>query len=152
MTLDPTLLTVTSVVKKLGFKMQKQEKQPKGAQNDMEVNLDAKDDVKVVMSLSYYSNSLMQMQIVDCCVGYLLNKHFDSPIGQEKALTVSMIEEEVKFLYNVIRYEFIEKLKQRPINVSVMDRLQQLQDIGEVVVKDGLIAKPTHVKSKQPKK
>lgn len=56
MTMDPTLFAVTKVVKKLGFKIRKLEKQPKGRQDDMEVILDAKDDQKTVLGLSYYSN------------------------------------------------------------------------------------------------
>lgn len=44
MTLDPTLFSVTKVVKKLGFKIKKLAEQPKGRNNEMEVLLDAKDD------------------------------------------------------------------------------------------------------------
>ena len=44
MTLDPTLFSITKVVKKLGFKIQLQAVQPKGRNNEMEVILDPKDD------------------------------------------------------------------------------------------------------------
>lgn len=59
MTLDPTLFSVTKVVKKLGFKIKKLAEQPKGKNNEMEVLLDAKDDQKTILGLSYYSNELM---------------------------------------------------------------------------------------------
>lgn len=81
----------------------------------------------------------MQMQIVDCCVGYLITKHFSTP--STTPLLVTQIEEEVKFLFNVIRYEFIEKLKQKPIAESVNNRIKLLQELGEVVVLDGAITK-----------
>jgi hypothetical protein len=45
----------------------------------MEVILDPKEDQKTILGLSYYSNALMQQLIMDCCVGYLLRKHFDTP-------------------------------------------------------------------------
>jgi len=59
MTLDATLFSVTNVVKKLGFKIQRLSQQPKGRNNEMEVLLDAKEDQKNVLGLSYYSNALM---------------------------------------------------------------------------------------------
>jgi len=60
MSLDPSLFTVTKVVKKLGFKIRKLAIQPKGRNNEMEVMLDPKEDQKNQLGLSYYSNALMQ--------------------------------------------------------------------------------------------
>jgi hypothetical protein len=59
MTLDPTLFSVTKVIKKLGFKIRKLAIQPKGRNAEMEVVLEAKDDQKIELGLSYYSNALM---------------------------------------------------------------------------------------------
>lgn len=44
MTLDPSLYSVTKVVKKLGFKIQRLLQQPKGKTNEQEIILDALDD------------------------------------------------------------------------------------------------------------
>jgi hypothetical protein len=56
--------------------------QPKGQNTEMEVVLDAKDDQKTVLGLSYYSNALMQQFILDCCIGYMLNRHFQTAKSQ----------------------------------------------------------------------
>ena len=77
----------------------------------MEVILDPKEDQKTILGLSYYSNALMQQLIMDCCVGYLLRKHFDTPATQDVPVKLSQREEDVKTLYTILRYEFIEKLK-----------------------------------------
>jgi hypothetical protein len=93
MTLDPTLFSVTKVVKKLGFKIRKLAIQPKGRNAEMEVVLEAKDDPKIELGLSYYSNALMQSQIMDCCIAFLLTKHFNTNTDMRKPLTILMVEE-----------------------------------------------------------
>lgn len=85
----------------------------------MEVVLAAKEDQKNELGLSYYSNALMQSQILDCCMAFLLTKHFNTPTEIRQPLTIEMVIESVKDLYSILRYEFIEKLKQRPISESV---------------------------------
>jgi hypothetical protein len=93
MTLDPTLFSVTKVVKKLGFKIRKLAIQPKGRNAEMEVLLEAKDDPKIELGLSYYSNALMQSQIMDCCIAFLLTKHFNTNNEMRKPLTILIVEE-----------------------------------------------------------
>lgn len=123
MTLDPTLFSITKVIKKLGFKIMKLAVQPKGRNNEMEVVLDAKNDQKIELGLSYYSNALMQSQILDCCIAFLLTKHFNTKSEMRKPLTIQLVEESVQTLYTILRFEFIEKLKQRPLGESIADRL-----------------------------
>jgi hypothetical protein len=93
MTLDPTLFSITKVIKKLGFKIRKLAIQPKGRNNEMEVVLDAKEDQKNELGLSYYSNALMQSQIMDCCIAFLLTKHFSISSEVRQPLTIQMVEE-----------------------------------------------------------
>ena len=47
-------------------------KQPRGASDEQEVLLDAKQDKKVMLGLSYYSNALFQPLIMDHLVGYFI--------------------------------------------------------------------------------
>ena len=42
-------------------------------------------------------------------------------------------------VYSVIRFEFIEKLKQKPIPDSVQNRLTVLQEFEEITIEDGQI-------------
>jgi glycerol-3-phosphate O-acyltransferase len=77
----------------------------------MEVVLAAKEDFKNELGLSYYSNQIMQSQILDCCVAFLLTKHFNTPSESRQPLTSQMVEAQVKDLYSILRFEFIEKLK-----------------------------------------
>lgn len=70
--MDPTQFAVQNVVKKLGFQLRKMAKQPRGASNEEEVLLDARADRKVMLGLSYYSNTLFQPLIMDHLVGYFI--------------------------------------------------------------------------------
>lgn len=47
-------------------------KQPRGASDEQEVLLDSKQDKKVMLGLSYYSNALFQPLIMDHLVGYFI--------------------------------------------------------------------------------
>jgi hypothetical protein len=86
----------------------------------MEVLLDAKEDQKTVLGLSYYSNALMQSQIMDVTVGYLLTKYLNASSSVTQAsITMSDLEDYIMTLYNILRHEFIEKLKMRPIKDSI---------------------------------
>lgn len=64
----------------------------------------------------------MQSQVMDSCIGYTLDKH----INRQKTISVAELEERVTFMWNLLRFEFIEKLKVRPIKESLNARLQQL--------------------------
>ena len=75
-TRDPTVIAITNVVKKLGFRTQKLAVQPKGMSDEKEVILQAREDEKTLLSLSYYSNSLLQSFIMDVCIAYILQRRF----------------------------------------------------------------------------
>ncbi len=49
-----------------------------GKHNELEVLLDAKQDWKNQLGLSYYNNSMLQLNVMDSCVGYLLAKHAEN--------------------------------------------------------------------------
>jgi len=44
-------------------------------------------------------------------------------------------------LYSILRYEFIEKIKARPLPDSVELRVKHLENVNEITVKDGVIEK-----------
>jgi len=50
--------------------------QPKGKNDEQEVILDAREDQKNLLSLCYYSNTLLQSLIMDVCIGYILQRNF----------------------------------------------------------------------------
>lgn len=74
MTLEPQIHTITKIVNKLGFKVQKSAIQPKGKNDEMEVILAAREDEKTLLSLSYYSNMLLMKFIIDCAICYVLER------------------------------------------------------------------------------
>ena len=76
MTLEPTDFSVTGVVKKLGFTIQQAAGDIKGRKQEMEVVLDAKEEERTYLSLSYYSNALMGSFIMDVCIGMILTRYF----------------------------------------------------------------------------
>lgn len=115
MTLSATKDSIINIIKRLGFKLQKLAVQPKGKNDEMEVVLSAREDQKTLLSLSYYSNMLVMQFIMDCCICYILTPLF----AQGKSIKVADLIEKVKIVYSVLRYEFIEKLKQRPVEISV---------------------------------
>lgn len=87
--------------------------------------------------MSYYSNALMQSQVIDCCIGYMLDKH----INNQKSISVDDLLERVTFMETLFKFEFIEKLKTRPIRESLNERLTQLTQLREIEIKDGVISK-----------
>lgn len=74
MTLEPTVESITNVIKKLGFQVKKAKEQPKGKNDEMEVILDAREDWKNLLSLSYYSNMILMSFILDFCICYILTR------------------------------------------------------------------------------
>jgi len=52
---------------------------------------------------------------------------------------LSKVEEDVKTLYTILRYEFIEKLRQRPLPESVNIRVKLLESLGVISIKDGAV-------------
>lgn len=119
--MDPTQFAVKNCVKKLGFQLRKMSKQPRGASNDEEVVLDARSDTKNMLGLSYYANTLFQPLIMDHLVGYFIAR-----LDNQRTITVEQFSKNVKTLYQILRFEFIEKLKQRPLDVSIGVRLDLL--------------------------
>lgn len=65
---------------------------------------------------------------MDVCIGYILARNF----ALEKVISVDELIQQVTEVYQLLRYEFIEKLKQRPVPDSVKDRLDALVDFNEV--------------------
>lgn len=53
----------------------------------------------------------MQSQILDCCMAFLLTKHFNTPVEARQPLTIQIVQESVKDLYSILRYEIIERIK-----------------------------------------
>lgn len=75
---------------------------------------------------------------MDVCIGYVLQRNFSL---EKSDVTVEVLIQQVTDVYSVIRFEFIEKLKQRPIPVSVKDRLAVLEEFGEIKITNGVITK-----------
>jgi len=76
MTLPATTESITNIIKRLDFKLQKLAVQPKGKSDEKEVILSAREDQKTLLSLSYYSNMLVMQFIMDCCICYILTPIF----------------------------------------------------------------------------
>lgn len=132
MTIEPQIFALTKIIQKLGFSIKKIEQQPVGRHNEMEIYLDPKNDWKNSLGLSYYSNSMLQLMVMDSCVGYFLSKHFDTPETKNEPLSLSKVEQDVMFVGSVLRHEYIEKLKQKPFKESFMERILLLQKLGEI--------------------
>ena len=81
---------------------------------------------------------------MDCCICYILTPIFAS----SKSIEVSALIEKVKVVYSVLRYEFIEKLKQKPVEISVQARLEAYEFFGEMTIKDNVISKASIKKQK----
>lgn len=133
MTLNPTQDAISLVVKQLGFKVKNVESAAKGKKTMQEVFLDAREDQKTLLSLAYYANIILMSFILDFCVCYILNREFT----QTKSIHIDKLIEQVHEVYSVLRYEFIEKLKQRPIPESIKARVRDLAEFGEITVVDG---------------
>ncbi len=80
---------------------------------------------------------------MDSCIGYTLDKH----INNQKTISVAELEERVAFMWTLFRFEFIEKLKIRPIKESLKARLEQLKQLGEIEIVDNVISKTAKLKS-----
>ena len=115
----------------------------------MEIHLDHKNDWKNSLGLSYYSNSMLQLIVMDSCVGYFLSKHFDEPETKSKPLPIAKVEEDVTFVGSVLRHEYIEKLKQKPLKESFMERILLLERLGEIKLEGDQIVR---VAEKRPSK
>jgi len=98
----------------------------------MEIYLDPKNDWKNMLGLSYYSNSMLQLMVMDSCVGYFLSKHFDSTETRNEPLPLAKVEQDVMFIASILRHEYIEKLKQKPFKESFMERINLLEKLGEI--------------------
>ena len=59
----------------------------------------------MILGLSYYSNALLQPLILDHLVGFFIANSEGEP------LTYQSLEQKVQTLYQILRFEFIEKLK-----------------------------------------
>lgn len=75
--------------------------------------------------------------IMDFCICYILHRKFT----QTKSIHIDQLTEEVQEVYTVLRFEFIEKLKQRPLPESIKTRVRNLAEFGELTVVDGKISK-----------
>ena len=58
------------------------------------------------------------------------------------------IYEETTFLQNLFRFEYIDKLKARPLNDSVLGRLMHLKNLGEITIENDIIYKPKKTEKK----
>lgn len=72
----PSRISVLENIKKLGFEVTETiDKQRKSRVTNYIINMDAKKDQKIIVGLSYYSNSLLQNLVMDSCVSKLIVRH-----------------------------------------------------------------------------
>lgn len=72
----PSRISVLENIKKLGFEVTETiDRQRKSRVTNYTINMDAKKDQKIIVGLSYYSNSLLQNLVMDSCVSKLIVRH-----------------------------------------------------------------------------
>jgi hypothetical protein len=108
MTIEPQLFALTKIVQRLGFTIKKIEQQPVGRHNEMEIYMDKKNDWKTVLGLTYYSNQMLQLILMDSCVGFFLSKHFDSLGTVNVPLPLEKVKQDVMFIRSVFWHEQFE--------------------------------------------
>ena len=72
----PSRLSVLENIRKLGFEITEIiDKQRKNKVKNYSINMDAKKDQKIIVGLSYYSNSLLQNLMMDVNVSKLVFRY-----------------------------------------------------------------------------
>ena len=109
--LPPSYGEVRKTAKSLGFKVvQTQHQKFKRTQRALEVNLEKKSpEWKVLLGLSYYSNTLLQGIKLDSVISKLLLRHYSSK--QQPKMTMEQLTKKVLIYRNLVRYEFIVRLE-----------------------------------------
>lgn len=94
MTLSPNRNSVVRVVEGLNYKITKSLKNVKaGGAPETEIRLDKKMNQRELLSLSYYTLSILQHLVMDSVLGKILHTHY-SRKNVEK-LTIPQLEEKV---------------------------------------------------------
>ena len=120
--LPPTKVEVSRAVQKLGFKVKNiQSTKFKKEIQTLEINLSKKNpEWKILLALSYYSNTLIQSIKIDSVISKLLVCHHASK--KQTKMTIESLTEKIITYRNLVRYEFIVRLE-NPIQELVEDRL-----------------------------
>ena len=102
----PSRISVLENIKKLGFEVTETiDKQRKSRVKNYTINMDAKKDQKIIVGLSYYSNSLLQNLVMDSCVSKLIVRHMI--VGDVKKFNIDELVEQAKFIAKVVRNEYL---------------------------------------------
>ena len=121
----PSRLSVLENIKKLGFEVTEIiDKQRKSRVKNYTINMDAKKDQKIILGLSYYSNSLLQNLVMDSCVSKLIMRHM--VIGEVKQFNIQELLEQAKFMAKLVRNEYLLR-DSRGLQEAVHHRLMMLQ-------------------------
>mmetsp|Transcript_25957 Transcript_25957/g.18399 ORF Transcript_25957/g.18399 Transcript_25957/m.18399 type:complete len:189 (+) Transcript_25957:2417-2983(+) len=97
MTRDPQPFTITNNVKGLGFAVKQQGK-------DEMILLDAKNDMRTMLSLSYYSISLFSHRVVEAFLAVVIKTHYKK---SSEPLTMDKVVHDYKSLNEIFKNEFV---------------------------------------------
>ena len=95
----------------------------------------SKEEWKILLGLSYYSNTLFQSIKLDTVICKLLVRNYASKI--QTKMTISTLTQKIMIVKNLVRYEFIERLENPSYDTYlalVMERLSILQSFKELTV------------------
>ena len=127
----PSRISVLENIKKLGFEVTETiDKQRKSRVKNYTINMDAKKDQKIIVGLSYYSNSLLQNLVMDSCVSKLIVRHMI--VGDVKKFNIDELVEQAKFIAKVVRNEYLLR-DTRGFPETIHHRIDMLQSMKEIV-------------------
>ena len=127
----PSRISVLENIKKLGFEVSETiDKQRKSRVKNYTINMDAKKDQKIIVGLSYYSNTLLQNLFMDSCVSKLIVRHMI--VGDVKKFDIEELVEQAKFIAKVVRNEYLLR-DPRGFPETIHHRIDMLQRQNEIL-------------------
>ena len=121
MTRDPQPYIIIKNVKGLGFSVKQQGK-------DEIIQLDAKNDMRTILSLSYYSISLFSHRVVESFLAIVIKTHFKQ---SSEPLTMDKVINNYQSLNEIFKNEFVLR-DSSTFEQIFNERIQSMAAFGEI--------------------
>ena len=139
----PSRLSVLENIRKLGFEVTEIiDKQRKNKVKNYSINMDAKKDQKIIVGLSYYSNSLLQNLMMDVNVSKLVFRYM--VIGGLQKFNIDDLVEHSRNLAKVLRNEYLLR-DPREFQETIMHRISMLSAQKEIALNKDAATQSSHI-------
>jgi len=98
--------------------------------------MDPKQDQKMLLGLSYYSNSMLQTLLIDSCMTFIITK---SMANLKTPVMIDYITAQITNFLNIFDHEFFKRQTPRPVDELIKVRLDCLAQLGEITIENGVV-------------